>query len=155
MRSGRASGDRELRLPRGCDAPGHVPGVDGNRTPIRYAQHGLARLYRPDSDGQPCPVGPTIEAITGRCVEPPGRRGMTYCVLPVVAGAMGSDRLVGDGQTIRLEYRVPMTSTRQALVDHEMDVLGWLGSDLAVVEVWLAGHELWMGRRVRARRPPG
>ncbi len=78
---------------------------------------------------------------------------MTYAVLLVSAGATGGDRLVGGAQTVRLEYRVPMTSNRQAQIDFEMDVLGWLGSDMATVEAWLADHELWMGRRVRAGRP--
>lgn len=77
---------------------------------------------------------------------------MTYVVLPVAAGATGGDRLVRVGQTIKLEYRVPAGSTRQARVDYEMDVLGWLGFDMATVEAWLAGHELWMGRRVHPRR---
>ncbi len=50
---------------------------------------------------------------------------------------------------MKLEYRVPSSSTRQARVEYERDVLGWLGSDLTNVEVWLRDHELWMGRRVR------
>ncbi|MGI8753272.1 MAG: hypothetical protein ACR2MN_13325 [Acidimicrobiales bacterium] len=126
--------------------------MDDDRTPLTDARHGPARLYRPDHDGHLHPVGPTVEAITGRAVEPPGRRTMTYAVLDVAVGATGGDRLVRAGQTVKLEYRVPMTSTRQALVDHEMDVLGWLGSDMAVAESWLADHELWMGRLVHPRR---
>ncbi len=122
--------------------------MDDDRTPIRDAWRGPARLHRADHDGHLQPVGPTVEAITGRCVEPPGRT-MTWVVLPMAAGATGGDRLVAPGQTAKLEYRVPTTSTRQARVDYEMDVLGWLGSDMATVEAWLAGHELWMGRRVR------
>ena len=119
--------------------------MEVDRTPIRDAQHGPARFHRPDSDGHLRPVGSTIEAITGRCVEPPGRRTMTYVVLLVSAGATGSDHLVGIGQAIRLEYRVPASSTRQARIDYEMDALGWLGSDLAAVEGWLRDHELWDG----------
>ncbi len=119
-------------------------------TPIRDAWHGPARLHRADRDGHLHPVSPTIETICGRCVELPGRT-MTYVVLGTAAGAMAGDLLVRVGQTVKLPYRVPMGSTRQARVDCEMDVLGWLHSDLAAVEVWLRDHELWMGRRVRAR----
>lgn len=124
--------------------------MDTDRTPIRDAWHGPARLHRADRDGHLHPVGPTIEVICGRCVEPPCRT-MVYVVLGVSAGGMAGDRLVAPGQTVKLEYRVPAGSTRQARIDHEMDVLGWIGSDVAAVEVWLAGHELWMGRRVRAK----
>ncbi len=74
---------------------------------------------------------------------------MTYVVLDVSAGAMGGDRLVGGGQTVKLEYRVPGSSTRVALIEFHLDVLGWLSNDVAAVEEWLRGHELWMGRRVR------
>lgn len=125
--------------------------MDTDRTSIRDAWHGLARLHRADREGLLHPVSPTVEAITGRCVEPPGRT-MVYVVLGVSAGAMAGDRLVAVGQTVRLEYRVPAGSTRQARIDHEMDVLGWLGSDIAAVETWLRAHELWMGRRVRQGR---
>lgn len=125
-----------------------------DRTPIRDARHGPARLHRPDKDGHLHPVGCVIEAICGRCVEPPGRRAMTYAVLDVAAGAMEGDRFVGFGRTVKLEYRVPAGSTRQAHIDFEMDVLGWwLDYDLSAAEVWLADHELWMGRRVRPGKP--
>lgn len=127
--------------------------MDDDRTPLTDARHGPARLYRPDHDGHLQPVGPTIEAITGRCVEPPGRT-MTWVVLPMAAGAMGGDRLVGGGQTVKLEYRVPMGSTRRARVDFDLDVFAWLGCDLTDAERWLAGHELWMGRQVRSTSPP-
>lgn len=73
---------------------------------------------------------------------------MTWVVLDVSAGAMGGDRLVGGGRTVKLEYRVPTGSTRQARIDFDLDVLAWLDYDVAAVEVWLSGYDLWMGRRV-------
>lgn len=150
--SGMSPGGERWGSPR-SSPPGHVHGVDDDRTPLQDAWRGPARLYRPDRDGLLFPVGDVIEAICGRCVEPPGRRHMTYVVLGVAAGAMGGDRLVGGGQTVKLEYRVPRTSTRQARLDLDLDVLGWLDYDVAGVEVWLRDHELWMGRRARAAGP--
>lgn len=127
--------------------------MDDDRTPLRDAWRGPTRLYRRGGSGHLFPVGDVIEAICGRCVEPPGRRSMTYVVLDVSAGAMAGERLVGGGKTIKLEYRVPIGLTRQARID--LDLLGWLDYDVAAVEVWLRGHELWMGRRVRGCRGAG
>lgn len=121
-----------------------------DRTPLIDALHSPARLYRRDLDGHHRPVGPMIEVICGRCVEPPGRRGMTYVVLASGSGAMVRDRLVGAGPSIRLEYGVPFGSTRQARIDFDLDALAYLDYDVAKAIAWLRSHDLWMGRRVRA-----
>ncbi len=75
---------------------------------------------------------------------------MTYVVLASGSGAMGRDRLVGAGHPIRLEYGVPFGSTRQARIDFDLDALAYLDHDVAEAIAWLRGHDLWMGRRVRA-----
>ncbi len=55
-------------------------------TPLADALPRLDHIHHPDETGRLHPIGPPVEVLVGHCVEPPGRRPMTYVVVASGSG---------------------------------------------------------------------